>query len=57
MLTHEEEIKVRLFQSIADNADKLCDSNRYSTHYFTPEDVAVHVNNVYDKLFNKPKED
>ena len=51
MLTHEEEIKVRLFQSIADNADKLCDSG----YYFTPVGVAEIVNDVYDKLFNKPK--
>lgn len=53
MLTHEEEIKVRLFESIADNIDKLCDSK----HYFTPVGVAELVNDVYDKLFNKPKED
>lgn len=54
MLTHEEEIKLRLFQSIADNANKLCDSN----HYLSPENIAVHVNKVYDELFNnKLKED
>lgn len=53
MLTHEEEIKVRLFQIIANNADKLCDSK----HYLTPQNVAASVNNAYDKLFNKPKED
>lgn len=53
MLTHEEEIKVRLFQSIADNADKLCDTK----HYYVPSDVATIVNNVYDKLFGKPKEE
>lgn len=52
MLTHEEEIKIKLFQSIADNADKLCDTS----HYFTPVNVAIHLNNVYDELFNKPKE-
>lgn len=52
MLTHEEEIKVRLFQSIADNADKLCDTN----HYFSPVNVAAHVNMVYNELFNKPKD-
>ncbi len=53
MLTHEEEIKVRLFQSIADNANKLC----YTNKYFSPEDVAVHVNRVYDELFSKSKEE
>lgn len=53
MLTHEEEIKVRLFQSIADNADKLCDSH----HYFKPVNVATNVNAVYNELFGKPTED
>ena len=53
MLTNEEEIKVRLFQSIADNADKLCDTNKY----FLPVNVASHVNKVYDELFNKSKEE
>lgn len=53
MLTHEEEIKTSLFQSIANNANKLCDTNKY----FSPENVATHVNYVYDILFNKPKED
>ena len=52
MLTREEEIKVRLFQSIADNADKLRDDK----HYFTPVNVATQVNDAYDELFNKPKE-
>ena len=52
MLTHEEEIKVRLFQSIASNADKLCDTE----HYFTPVNVAEHVNDVYDELFGKLRE-
>ena len=51
MLTHEEEIKIKLFQSIADNADKLCDTS----HYLTPVNVATQVNDVYDELFNKPK--
>lgn len=54
-MRNEEEIKVRLFQSIADNANKLYDNN--CNCCFTPEDIAVHVNNVYDKLFNKSKED
>jgi len=53
MLTHEEEIKVRLFQSIADNANKLCDSK----HYFTPVGVAEMTNDAYDELFNKSKKD
>jgi len=52
MLTHEEEIKVRLFKSIADNAEKLCDTNKY----FSPVNVAAHVNKVYDELFNKQNE-
>lgn len=53
MLTHEEEIKVRLFQSIADNTDKLCCPN----HYFTPVMVASSVNDVYDKLFSRQKDE
>lgn len=54
MLTHEEKIKLRLFQSITENADKLCD---YSRYHLTPQDVASAVNNVYNKLFDKPKEE
>ena len=53
MLTHEEEIKVRLFQSIAGNADKLCDPK----YYFTPVYAAKLVNDVYNELFNKPNEE
>ena len=53
MLTHEEEIKVRLFQSIANNADKLCDTNKY----FSPINVAAQVNRVYDELFNKSNDE
>ena len=53
MLTHEEEIKVRLFKSIADNTDKLCATDKY----FSPENVAVYVNRVYAELFGKLKEE
>lgn len=53
MLTYEEEIKVRLFQSIADNAEKLCDA----TSYLTSSNIAIRINKVYDELFNKPKEE
>lgn len=49
MLTSEEEIKVRLFESIAANSKNLCDSSRY----MTPECVAENVNLVYSKLFKK----
>ena len=53
MLTHEEEIKLRLFESIAANAEKLHDRG----YYMSPSNVAENVNNVYNKLFTKPEEE
>lgn len=49
MLASEEEIKLRLFESIAANSKNLCDSGRY----MSPECVAGNVNLVYDILFKK----
>lgn len=50
-LTSEEEIKLRLFESIAANSKNLCDSSRY----MSPECVAGQVNSVYYELFKKEK--
>lgn len=47
MLTHEEEIKLRLFKSIAAHSKDLCDTGKYRD----PENVVVCVNNVYNQLF------
>ena len=47
----ENEIKLRLFESIASNSQNLCDT----THYMTPQSVANNVNGVYNILFNKNK--
>ena len=49
----EEEIKLRLFESIATNSEKLCDSGRY----MPPLSVARHVNEVYNYLFKQSKEE
>lgn len=48
----EEEIKLRLFESIAGNSQNLCDS----THYMSSKSVAHNVNDVYNILFNQNKE-
>ena len=53
MLTHEEEIKLRLFESIAANSEKLHDKG----YYMSPTNVAANVNTVYNKLFVKPNEE
>lgn len=47
-----EEIKVRLFEAIAANAQNLCNNKQY----MTPQDVAHNVNDVYNILFNQNKE-
>lgn len=49
MLTNEEEIKLRLFESIAAHSKELCDTGEYRN----PENVAVCVNNVYNQLFKE----
>ena len=46
MLTSEE-IKLRLFESIAANSKDLTNSGRY----MSPENVARNVNLVYNELF------
>ena len=45
----EEEIKLRLFESIAGNSQNLCSSTRY----MSPQNVAHNVNDVYNILFNQ----
>jgi len=47
MLTSEEEIKLRLFESIAAHSKELCDMGEYRN----PDNVAACVNSVYNKLF------
>ena len=47
-----EEIKVRLFEAIAANAQNLCDR----AHYLAPTTIAKNVNAVYNILFNQNKE-
>lgn len=49
MLTSEEEVKLKLFESIAANSENLCDTSKY----MSPESVADKVNLVYDILFKK----
>lgn len=46
-LTEVDVIKLKLFEIIANNSDKLCDEGRY----MSPRCVADHVKEVYDKLF------
>lgn len=45
----ELEAKVRLFEAIASNSNKLCDGN----HYMKPYGVANYVNEVYEILTKK----
>ena len=51
-MTTEEEIKLRLFESIAGNSQNLCGSTRY----MSPQSVAHNVNDVYNILFNQKNE-
>ena len=53
MLTHEEEIKLRLFESIAATSEKLHDNG----YYMSPTNVADSVNIIYNKLFVQPNEE
>ena len=46
------EAKIRIFEAIANNSEKLCDSNRY----MTPKWVAKYTNEVYDILANTEDE-
>lgn len=45
----QEEIKLRLFESIAANSRNLCDDHQY----MPPQGVARHTNEVYNILFNQ----
>ena len=45
----KEEIKLRLFECIAANSDKLCDENRY----MNVGCVITNVNNAYKALFEE----
>ena len=47
MLTREQEIKLRLFESIAAHSEQLCDRG----HYMSPNNVAQSVLNIYKILF------
>ena len=49
----EEEIKLRLFESIAANSKELCDSGKY----MPPLCIANYVNDVYNVLFKQSKEE
>ena len=42
----ELEAKIRIFEAIANNSDKLCDRGRY----MNPINVANHTNGVYKIL-------
>lgn len=48
----EEEIKLRLFESICANSRNLCDSGKYMDSYC----IANNVKHVYNILFNQNKE-
>ena len=48
MLTHEEEIKLKLFECIAANTQNLCDKGKY----MDPDCVANAVKRVYQNLFS-----
>ena len=43
---NELEAKIRIFEAIANNCDKLCDSGRY----MNPINVANYTNDVYKIL-------
>ena len=45
----KEELKLRIFEAIANNVDKMCDSN----HYMSAQSVAKNTNSVYNMLFNE----
>lgn len=47
MLTRQQEIKLRLFESIAAHSEQLCDTG----HYMAPGNVAYSVLDVYKILF------
>ena len=51
MIMTEEEIKLKLFEVIANNSSNLCDKGRY----MTPRNVARHANEVYNDLFETDK--
>ncbi len=49
----QEEIKVRLFEAIANNSRNLCDNGEY----MKPGHIAYNVNKVYDMLFKQKTEE